>query len=95
MEQRDGRWFEQTADEVAHTVDFLRAALYVEDPEILSSFVRWMADTHEARGVPPHLLRSILGSLAARLADFPHALDALSRAEAALRLPHRTEPPGA
>ncbi|MEV4073320.1 B12-binding domain-containing protein [Nonomuraea fuscirosea] len=93
-EQRDGRWFEQTAEEVAHTVDFLRAALYVEDPEILSSFVRWMADTHEARGVPPHLLRSILGSLAARLADFPHALDALSRAEAALRLPHHTEPPG-
>ncbi|MEU8397128.1 cobalamin B12-binding domain-containing protein [Nonomuraea sp. NPDC048892] len=90
-----GRWFEQTAEEVAHIVDFLRAALYVEDPEILSSFVRWMADTHEARGVSPALLRSMLESLAARLTDFPHAVGALSRAEAALRLPHHTEPPGA
>lgn len=92
---QDGRWFEQTAEEVAHIVDFLRAALYVEDPEILSSFVRWMADTHEARGVSPALLRSMLESLAARLTDFPHAVGALSRAEAALRLPHHTEPPGA
>ncbi|GAA1634665.1 cobalamin B12-binding domain-containing protein [Nonomuraea maheshkhaliensis] len=89
------RWFEQTAEEVAHIVDFLRAALYVEDPEILSSFVRWMADTHEARGVSPALLRSMLESLAARLTDFPHAVGALARAEAALRLPHHTEPPGA
>ncbi|MEV1177268.1 hypothetical protein [Nonomuraea sp. NPDC049784] len=72
-----------TADDVAYIVDFLRAALYVDDPELFASFVGWMAEMLAARGIPARVLLSVLDALAGRLPGFPRALATLARARAA------------
>ncbi|TWV31513.1 cobalamin-binding protein [Streptomyces misionensis] len=77
---------ERTAEDVAHIVDFLACALYVDDPEVFSAFLTWTAGILEARGVPARSLSAGLDLLAARLHDFPRAsrlLDEGSRALAA------------
>ncbi|MCG5216369.1 cobalamin-dependent protein [Streptosporangium soli] len=74
-----------TAEDLAYIIDFLRAALYVDDPELFSSFVGWMAGILTARGIPAHMLTTALDVLADRLTGFPRALTTLTRARAALR----------
>ncbi|WP_433428706.1 cobalamin B12-binding domain-containing protein [Nonomuraea sp. CA-141351] len=71
-----------TADDVAYVVDFLRAALYVDDPELFASFVGWMAKMLAARGIPARVLLSVLDALARSLPGFPRALATLARARA-------------
>ncbi|UBU12478.1 cobalamin B12-binding domain-containing protein [Nonomuraea gerenzanensis] len=64
----------QLAEEVAYLVDFLRAALYVDDPELFSAFVGWMRSVLTARDIPPALLPAVLEALSGRLGGFPRAL---------------------
>ncbi|MET7334251.1 cobalamin-dependent protein [Nonomuraea sp. NPDC005650] len=69
------------AEDVASVVDHLRAALYVDDPGLFSSFVSWMAEVLTARGgVPARVLLPVLEALTERLPGSPRALVMLERA---------------
>ncbi|KRD19920.1 MULTISPECIES: cobalamin B12-binding domain-containing protein [unclassified Streptomyces] len=75
---------ERTAEDLAHIVDFLATALYVDDADLFTTFTTWSAGILTARGVPAHSLRLGLGVLAERLHDFPRALTFLRTALDAL-----------
>lgn len=74
-----------TAEDVAHIVDFLGTALYLDDPELFSGFLSWTAGILTARGVPPRTLLPALDLLGARLTDFPRATGMLAHARESLR----------
>ncbi|WP_231335456.1 cobalamin B12-binding domain-containing protein [Actinomadura graeca] len=75
-----------TAEDVAHIVDFLGAALYLDDPDVFTGFLTWTAGILTARDVPAHSLLPALDMLAEQLVDYPRAAGQLSRAHDALRL---------
>lgn len=75
----------QTAEDVAETVDFLKAVLYVDDPDLFTSYVGWMAWTLAVRNVPVQVLDATLAAIDARLPDLPRAREILARARTALR----------
>ncbi|MGW1275016.1 cobalamin-binding protein, partial [Streptomyces sp. NPDC002491] len=78
---------ERTAEDLAHIVDFLATALYVDDADLFTTFTTWSAGILTARRVPAHGLRLGLGILAERLHDFPRALAFLRTAADALPPP--------
>ncbi|MFA1546976.1 B12-binding domain-containing protein [Actinomadura chokoriensis] len=84
-----------TAEDIAHIVDFLGAALYVDDPDLFTGFAGWIAGILAARDVPPHSLLPALDLLADQLVDYPRATDLLSRARDTVRsgLPEPTGTP--
>ncbi|MET9392997.1 cobalamin-dependent protein [Streptomyces sp. NPDC006624] len=65
---------ERTAEDIAHIVSFLATALYVDDTDLLTSFLLWTAEILEARQVPARSLIAGLDLLAGQLHDFPRAL---------------------
>ncbi|GAA2458418.1 hypothetical protein [Streptomyces glaucus] len=65
---------ERTAEDLARIVDFLAAALYVDDSKLFTGFLAWTADLLEARHVPARALVTGPATLAAQLRDFPRAL---------------------
>ncbi|SNS01101.1 cobalamin B12-binding domain-containing protein [Actinomadura mexicana] len=74
-----------TAEDIAHIVDFLGTALYVDDPDLFTGFIGWTAGILTARGVPAESLLPGLELLAEQLVDYPRAADLLSRACDTLR----------
>ncbi|MBL1083706.1 cobalamin B12-binding domain-containing protein [Streptomyces actinomycinicus] len=75
---------ERTAEDIAHTVDFLTTALYVDDPGLFAGFLTWTADILTARNVPAHSLLSGLDVLAGQLHDFPRTLKTIELGSTAL-----------
>lgn len=75
---------QHTIEDIAHIVDFLATALYTDDDELFTGFIRWTADILTARGVPAASLLPALDLLAAQLVDFPRAVRMLAAAHAAL-----------
>ncbi|MFI0805751.1 B12-binding domain-containing protein [Streptomyces echinatus] len=75
---------ERTAEDVAHIVDFLATALYVDDPALFTTFLCWTADVLEARRVPARSVSAALAVLGENLHDFPRALGLLADGTAAL-----------
>ncbi|WP_395570695.1 B12-binding domain-containing protein [Streptomyces sp. BK79] len=75
---------ERTAEDIAHIVDFLAAALYVDDPDLFTGFLAWTADVLTARGVPAHSLVPGLDLLEEQLRDFPRARRLLDAGRATL-----------
>ncbi|WP_228979482.1 B12-binding domain-containing protein [Streptomyces sp. DH12] len=69
---------ERTAEDLAHIVDFLAAALYTDDGRVFTDFVAWTRDVLEARRVPAAVVRAGLDALADELKDFPRALRLLA-----------------
>lgn len=67
-----------TAEDLAHIVDFLGAALYVGDAELFTGFLTWTAGILAARGVPVSTVRTALDLLAGDLRDFPRATELLA-----------------
>lgn len=63
----------RTAEDIAHTVDFLATALYVDDDDLFTGFIGWTGDILAARGVPATSLLPTLGLLGGELRDFPRA----------------------
>ncbi|MFJ3819381.1 hypothetical protein [Streptomyces sp. NPDC090056] len=43
---------DRTTEDLAHIVDFLATALYVDDAGLFTTFTTWTAGTLTARGVP-------------------------------------------
>ncbi|MEV8554171.1 cobalamin B12-binding domain-containing protein [Streptomyces glaucescens] len=83
---------EHTAEDIAHIVDFLATALYVDDPEVFTSFLTWTAEILAARRVPADSLRTALDILAGQSRDAPRTLGMLRAGAAALR-DHPADPP--
>lgn len=71
---------ERTAEDLAHIVDFLATALYVDDAALFTTFIIWTADILAARRVPARSLSLGLSILAEQLHDFPRALSFLRTA---------------
>lgn len=76
---------ERTAEDVAHIVEFLTTALYVNDAGVFSSFLTWTADLLTARSVAADSLLTALDSLGGQLRDFPRALGLLHAGADAVR----------
>ncbi|WP_336209029.1 cobalamin B12-binding domain-containing protein [Nonomuraea sp. LPB2021202275-12-8] len=76
-----------TAEDVAHIVDFLGAAVYLDDADLFGGFLAWTAGILTARGVPASTLSPTLDLLAGRLTEFPRAAGLLARARQALPEP--------
>ncbi|TDC66435.1 cobalamin B12-binding domain-containing protein [Actinomadura sp. GC306] len=79
----------RTTEDVAHIVDFLATALYLDDPGLFTDFLGWTADILAVRGVPADSLPPVLDLLAERLTDHPRAIGMLADAQKTLqeRLP--------
>ncbi len=75
---------ERTAEDLAHIVDFLCAALYVDDVGLFTGFLAWTADILIARGVPAASLLPSLDLLEEQLRDFPRTRDLLAHGHRAL-----------
>ncbi|MEU1213934.1 cobalamin-dependent protein [Streptomyces sp. NPDC005790] len=75
---------EHTAQDIAHAVDHLGVALYMDDDGLFTDFLVWTAGILEARRVPAASLTPVLDVLGAELKDFPRATRLLDRAGAVL-----------
>ncbi|MGP3753178.1 cobalamin B12-binding domain-containing protein [Streptomyces sp. IBSNAI001] len=75
---------EHTAQDIAHVVDYLGVALYMDDDELFTGFLAWTAGILEARRVPAASLRPVLDVLGAELKDFPRTTRMLGRARTVL-----------
>ncbi|RJQ70162.1 cobalamin-binding protein [Pseudonocardiaceae bacterium YIM PH 21723] len=64
---------ERFADELVHLVEFLGAALYVDDAGLFTDFVSWTAEVMSAREISAELLDETVGALTDQLRDFPRA----------------------
>lgn len=71
-------------EDIAHLVDFLIAALYVDDAELLTDHLAWAAEILEARGVPGHTLLTALDVISGRLSARPGAVRLIRAARAGL-----------
>ncbi|MGW6203055.1 cobalamin B12-binding domain-containing protein [Streptomyces sp. NPDC055089] len=65
---------ERTAQDLAHIVDFLATALYLDDEDLFTRFIAWTAQILVARGVPARSLPPALDLLDRELKDFPRAV---------------------
>ncbi|BBY15346.1 cobalamin B12-binding domain-containing protein [Mycolicibacterium litorale] len=75
---------QHTAEDIAHIVDFLATALYIDDDELFTGFITWTAEILAARGVPATSLHPALESLQGQLAEFPRTQRLLTAALIAL-----------
>ncbi|QDY09154.1 cobalamin B12-binding domain-containing protein [Micromonospora sp. HM134] len=65
--------WDATTSDLGYIVDFLAAALYVDDAELFTDFVTWLVAILTSRGVPAGSVASTLGHYARILRDFPRA----------------------
>lgn len=62
-----------TVGDLGHILDFLAAAVYVDDGRLFTDFVEWLAAILVSRGVPVASVTRTLGHFAQALRDFPRA----------------------
>ncbi|AGJ55607.1 cobalamin B12-binding domain-containing protein [Streptomyces sp. NPDC001110] len=75
---------EHTAQDIAHIVEYLGVALYMDDDELFTGFLTWTAGILEARRVPAASLLPVLDVLGTELKDFPRTTRLLGEARSAL-----------
>jgi methanogenic corrinoid protein MtbC1 len=77
----------RTEEDVEHILDFLAAALFVDDPALFTEFVGWLVEILAARGVPAATVARGLGVVAEVVDSEPgpydRALDILRLGQAA------------
>ncbi|MFF5497669.1 B12-binding domain-containing protein [Streptomyces aquilus] len=81
---------ERTAQDLAHIVEFLAAALYLDDEDLFTRFITWTARILQARNVAAQSLPPALNLFAHELKDFPRASRILRRGIEALTTDHTT-----
>jgi hypothetical protein len=64
---------QHTAEDLAHIVEYLATALYVDDDSLFRDFLFWTGEVLTARGVPAQVLEPALDLLSVQLRDFPRA----------------------
>lgn len=62
---------EELADDLGHLVDFLAAAVFVDDAHLLDEFLRWVGTVVVPRGLGADEVGPALDALAAQLRDSP------------------------
>jgi MerR family transcriptional regulator, light-induced transcriptional regulator len=75
---------EELADDLGHLVDFLAAAVFVDDPSLFDGFVRWVGTVTIPAGLRTDEVAAALDALAAALADSPRTVRLLRDALGAL-----------
>ncbi|MFV2116451.1 B12-binding domain-containing protein [Micromonospora sp. LOL_025] len=75
---------DSTVSDLGYIVDFLAAALYVDDGSLFTEFVDWLVEILTSRGVPAPTLRSTLEHYGRVLRDFPRAARFLGAARASV-----------
>ncbi|WBB68941.1 cobalamin-dependent protein [Micromonospora sp. WMMD812] len=70
---------DSTVSDLGYVVDFLAAALYVDDGSLFTEFVEWLAAILTSRGVPAAALGLTLEHFGRVLRDFPRAVGYLDR----------------
>lgn len=73
---------QHTAEDIAHIVDYLATALYLDDDALFTRFLDWTEAVLTARHIPARSLLLALEVLGGRLADFPRATRVLDTARA-------------
>lgn len=71
-EYTPAQWDATTGD-LGYIVDFLAAAVYVDDGELFTDFVTWLVAILTSRGVPAGSVAATLGHYRRVLRDFPRA----------------------
>jgi methanogenic corrinoid protein MtbC1 len=84
VREYDPAQLDSTVGDLGHIVDFLAAAVYVDDASLFTEFVEWLVDLLASRGVPAAAVGFTLAHYAAELRDFPRAARFLDAARAAL-----------
>ena len=91
MSTYSDRQREHTREDVGHIIDFLIAALYVDQAQILADFLAWTSDILDARNVPARSLLTVLDVIADHLRDFPRTLAIIDTGRSAVtttKTPH-------
>ncbi|MDD7967198.1 cobalamin B12-binding domain-containing protein [Actinomycetospora lemnae] len=74
---------DELADDLGHLVDFLAAAVFVDDPGLFDGFVRWVGTVTIPDGLRAEEVAPALDALAAALADSPRTVRLLRSAHGA------------
>ncbi|WDZ82498.1 cobalamin B12-binding domain-containing protein [Micromonospora cathayae] len=69
----DAAQLDATISDLGHIVDFLAAAVYVDDVRLFTDFVGWLAAILSSRGVPVASVTQTLEHFSQALRDFPRA----------------------
>jgi hypothetical protein len=75
---------DSTVSDLGYIVDFLAAALYVDDGSLFTEFVDWMVEILTSRGVPAPALGLTLEHYGRVLRDFPQTARFLDAARSSL-----------
>ncbi|MEU4782505.1 cobalamin-dependent protein [Micromonospora sp. NPDC023633] len=75
---------DSTVSDLGYIVDFLAAALYVDDVSLFTEFVDWLVEILTSRGVPAPTLRVTLEHYERVLRDFPRAARFLGAARSSV-----------
>jgi methanogenic corrinoid protein MtbC1 len=75
---------DSTVSDLGYILDFLAAALYVDDATLFTDFIEWMVTILTSRGVPAAALDLTLEHYEHGLHDFPRAAHALTLSRAGL-----------
>ncbi|MEV0157251.1 cobalamin-dependent protein [Micromonospora sp. NPDC050686] len=82
MSAYTGAQLDSTVSDLGYIVDFLAAALYVDDASLFTEFVRWLVEILTSRGVPAGAVGTTLSHYRRALHDFPRAGRFLAAGEA-------------
>ncbi|BCJ56642.1 cobalamin B12-binding domain-containing protein [Micromonospora endophytica] len=80
----DPAQLDSTVNDLGFILDFLAAALYVDDGSLFTEFVDWLVTILDSRGVPAAAVLATLEHYADTLHDFPRAVRYLRDAGATL-----------
>ncbi|MFK4247076.1 B12-binding domain-containing protein [Micromonospora chokoriensis] len=80
---------DSTVSDLGHIVDFLAAAVYVDDPSLFTEFVEWLVEILVSRGVPAEAVALPFDHYGVALRDFPRAARVLALGRAALPVADR------
>ncbi|MEV2239770.1 cobalamin-dependent protein [Micromonospora sp. NPDC049891] len=75
---------DSTVSDLGYILDFLAAALYVDDGSLFTEFIEWLVTILDSRGVPAVTVDAALAHYGQLLHDFPRAVDYLRQGRAAL-----------
>ncbi|WP_233558692.1 cobalamin B12-binding domain-containing protein [Micromonospora radicis] len=80
---------DSTVSDLGYILDFLAAALYVDDGSLFTEFVEWLEAILDSRGVPAVAIAGTLRHLSGALRDFPRAAGYLADGYVSLPSPER------